>query len=305
MRGVQVGKVASIESQPDGTAALHLAMDPVAAASHPVQRARRHRVVDGVRRQVRAVDAAGEPLGAETARGTGDSEPARHGRDQHGLPATRRGAGQDRPRQAQPDPRRDRDGVQRPRREDRQDADRLQRASWPRSNRACRTSATTSRPLCRRSTRTPMRRPISFDTSRTRRTLSNSIVDEQQNLDEFLVSSIGLADIGNDVVGGNRQALTDVLHLLVPTTDLLNRYHEALGCGIGGSRHLHAQAPRCTARHRGVGRSHARRRAISLSGGPAEGRRQGRPVLQGTRPARRATRGSGRRSSSLMSAPTP
>src|SRR6476619_7387067 len=64
--------------------------------------------------------------------------------------------------------------------------------------------------------------------------LSNSIVDEQQNLDEFLVSSIGLADIGNDVVGGNRQALTDVLQLLVPTTDLLNRYHDALWCGIGG-----------------------------------------------------------------------
>jgi virulence factor Mce-like protein len=64
--------------------------------------------------------------------------------------------------------------------------------------------------------------------------LSRSIVDEQQNLDEFLVSSIGLADVGNDVIGGNRQALTDVLHLLVPTTDLLNRYHEALWCGIAG-----------------------------------------------------------------------
>lgn len=64
--------------------------------------------------------------------------------------------------------------------------------------------------------------------------LSNSIVDEQQNLDEFLVSSIGLADVGNDVIGGNRQALTDVLHLLVPTTDLLSRYHDALWCGIAG-----------------------------------------------------------------------
>jgi phospholipid/cholesterol/gamma-HCH transport system substrate-binding protein len=65
-------------------------------------------------------------------------------------------------------------------------------------------------------------------------TISNSIVDEQQNLDAFLVSSIGLADVGNDVVGGNRQALTDVLHVLVPTTDLLNRYHESLWCSIGG-----------------------------------------------------------------------
>jgi virulence factor Mce-like protein len=65
--------------------------------------------------------------------------------------------------------------------------------------------------------------------------ISKSIVDEQQNLDAFLISSIGLADMGNDVVGGNRQALTDVLNLLVPTTDLLNEYHQALWCGISGS----------------------------------------------------------------------
>lgn len=63
--------------------------------------------------------------------------------------------------------------------------------------------------------------------------LSNSIVEEQQALDEFLVSSIGLADIGNDVIGGNRQALTDLLHVLVPTTSLLGEYHEMLACGVG------------------------------------------------------------------------
>jgi virulence factor Mce-like protein len=64
--------------------------------------------------------------------------------------------------------------------------------------------------------------------------ISKSIVDEQHNLDAFLISTIGLADIGNEVVGGNRPALTDVLHLLVPTTNLLNDYHEALHCGLGG-----------------------------------------------------------------------
>lgn len=64
--------------------------------------------------------------------------------------------------------------------------------------------------------------------------ISKSIVDEQRNLDAFLISSIGLADMGNDVVGGNRKALTDVLHLLAPTTDLLNEYHKALWCGIAG-----------------------------------------------------------------------
>ncbi|WP_373138818.1 MCE family protein [Mycobacterium marinum] len=71
--------------------------------------------------------------------------------------------------------------------------------------------------------------------------ISKSIVDEQQNLDAFLISSIGLADVGNDVVGGNRQALTDVLDLLVPTSDLLYEYRQALWCGISGSLvNLHA-----------------------------------------------------------------
>ena len=64
--------------------------------------------------------------------------------------------------------------------------------------------------------------------------ISHTIVDEQQNLDEFLVSTIGLADLGNDVIGGNRQALTDVVHLLVPTTDLHEPLPHALWCGLGG-----------------------------------------------------------------------
>ncbi len=64
--------------------------------------------------------------------------------------------------------------------------------------------------------------------------ISNTIVDQQQNLDEFLVASIGLADVGNDVIGGNEPALAEVLHLLVPTTELLNRYHESVNCSIAG-----------------------------------------------------------------------
>ena len=64
--------------------------------------------------------------------------------------------------------------------------------------------------------------------------ISNTIVDQQQELDEFLVASIGLADVGNEVIGGNLPALTEVLRLLVPTTELLNRYHESLYCSIGG-----------------------------------------------------------------------
>ena len=73
--------------------------------------------------------------------------------------------------------------------------------------------------------------------------VSQSIVDEQRNLDAFLISTIGLADVGNDVVGTNRQALTDVTHLLVPTTDLTNEYHEALTCSLRGMVPLAKQPP--------------------------------------------------------------
>jgi phospholipid/cholesterol/gamma-HCH transport system substrate-binding protein len=72
--------------------------------------------------------------------------------------------------------------------------------------------------------------------------VAQTVVDEQGNLDAFLVSMIGLADVGNDVVGTNRQALTDVLHMLVPTTDLANQYSEALWCGLSGLVPL-AKAP--------------------------------------------------------------
>jgi virulence factor Mce-like protein len=64
--------------------------------------------------------------------------------------------------------------------------------------------------------------------------ISQTIVDEQHSLDALLVATVGLADIGNDVVGDNRAPLTDVLHLLVPTTDLTNQYHEGLNCALAG-----------------------------------------------------------------------
>ena len=63
---------------------------------------------------------------------------------------------------------------------------------------------------------------------------SQTFVDEQQDLDKLLVNSIGLGDLGTQVLGDNRQPLTDVLHLLIPTTGLLSEYREALGCFIDG-----------------------------------------------------------------------
>jgi len=84
--------------------------------------------------------------------------------------------------------------------------------------------------------------PALMETATAATTTGRTIVDEQTNLDKLLLHVSGLADIGIDVIGTNRAAITDVARLLVPTTDLLNRYHEALTCGLGGAAQL-AKAP--------------------------------------------------------------
>jgi phospholipid/cholesterol/gamma-HCH transport system substrate-binding protein len=73
--------------------------------------------------------------------------------------------------------------------------------------------------------------------------ISDTIVDQAQNLDAALVSVIGLADVGNPVLSDNRQPLTDVLHLLVPTTDLLNEYNQALWCSLAAMVDLSHRPP--------------------------------------------------------------
>jgi phospholipid/cholesterol/gamma-HCH transport system substrate-binding protein len=85
--------------------------------------------------------------------------------------------------------------------------------------------------------------PQLVDTVKNSTTISQTIVEEQNNLDAFLMSAIGLADTGNDVIGSNRQALSDVLRLLVPTTDLTNEYAPAINCGLGGIADLTHQPP--------------------------------------------------------------
>jgi len=76
--------------------------------------------------------------------------------------------------------------------------------------------------------------PDLLTTVREATTVSNTIVDQQDNLDALLVSAIGLADTGTDVLSENRQPLEDVVHLLVPTLDLTKRYGPAITCGLQG-----------------------------------------------------------------------
>ncbi|MHA3020682.1 MCE family protein [Mycobacterium sp. BMJ-28] len=81
------------------------------------------------------------------------------------------------------------------------------------------------------------------NTVRNATQLSDTIVDRQHDLDTLLISAIGLADIGNDVVATNSDSLTNVMHLLVPTTELTNQYNPALTCALKGVEPLAMGAP--------------------------------------------------------------
>ncbi|WP_396905279.1 MCE family protein [Mycolicibacterium phlei] len=73
--------------------------------------------------------------------------------------------------------------------------------------------------------------------------ISDTLVEKQQDLDTMLLSAIGLAEVGNDVLGENRPAITDVMRLLVPTTDLTNQYSPAINCMLKGMVPLATAAP--------------------------------------------------------------
>ncbi|AFM16399.1 virulence factor Mce family protein [Mycolicibacterium chubuense NBB4] len=85
--------------------------------------------------------------------------------------------------------------------------------------------------------------PDLTDTAANATRLSDTVVDRQQDLDTLLISTIGLADIGNDVVATNSDPLITTMRLLVPTTTLTNQYNPALTCALKGVEPLAMGAP--------------------------------------------------------------
>ncbi|MEN3220494.1 MCE family protein [Mycolicibacterium porcinum] len=77
-----------------------------------------------------------------------------------------------------------------------------------------------------------------MDTVRNATRLSDTVFDRRNDLDAALLSAIGLADIGNDVVATNSAGITDAMRLLVPTTNLTNQYNAALNCALKGMEPL-------------------------------------------------------------------
>lgn len=80
--------------------------------------------------------------------------------------------------------------------------------------------------------------PDLMDTARNATQLSDTIVDHRADLDALLISAIGLADVGNEVVATNSAAVIDAMRLLAPTTNLLNQYNPALTCALQGMEPL-------------------------------------------------------------------
>jgi phospholipid/cholesterol/gamma-HCH transport system substrate-binding protein len=64
--------------------------------------------------------------------------------------------------------------------------------------------------------------------------IGRTVVEKQTDLDRVLVSAIGMADLGDEVLTRNGQPLTEVMRLLLPTTTLADQYRAALTCGLGG-----------------------------------------------------------------------
>lgn len=80
--------------------------------------------------------------------------------------------------------------------------------------------------------------PQLMETVRSATQLSDTVVDRRNDLDALLISAIGLADVGNDVVATNSAGVIDAMRLLVPTTNLLNQYNPALNCVLKGMEPL-------------------------------------------------------------------
>ncbi len=242
IRGVQVGRVASIESRPDGAAALHLAMDPdrldaipanvlvdVASSTvfgakqvqfvlppHPAAESLRAGQVIDAQHVMVEINTVFEQLTAVLSR----IEPAKLNQTLGAIASALSGRGNTIGRMLT-------------------DLDSYLRRLDPHLPALEHDLQTAPEVLRAYADAAPDFVAVADNSTQ----LSETLVDQQQSLDAALVSVIGLADVGNRVLADNRAPLTDVLRLLVPTTALTDQYNQALWCGLSGVLTLAQQPP--------------------------------------------------------------
>ena len=200
--GVPVGRVGSIEERPDGRAAIHLEMDPGQLAQIPD-----NVVVDISSPTVfgaKSVDLVPPQNPSPRTLQPGQVLDSDHVTVEFNTIFEQLilGAVQDSAGEAQRDTRRHRLRVRRSRAAVRRDAEPARPV--PREDRT-QPAESEPRPRGRApgAQRLRRRRTGPGPDRRNATSISQTVVDEQQNLDAFLVSTIGLADIGNDVLGSN------------------------------------------------------------------------------------------------------
>ena len=224
--GVDIGQVASIEQLPNGQAAIHLAVDPAKLRQIPSNT----RVdISSPRCSVRNPLTSCRPgvVVACAAARTSTRRRPRHRRVQHDLPAADLRAVQDPPGKLNETLRAISTALGGRGHQIGQTfghLDELLAASslaLPNLSRDIEMAPSVAQLLRRR-------RPGPAASMQNTTQLSNTVVDQQSQLEELLLSAIGLANTGNDVRRRQHQSAQRRMHLLVPTTDLTNRYSPAL-----------------------------------------------------------------------------
>jgi phospholipid/cholesterol/gamma-HCH transport system substrate-binding protein len=67
-------------------------------------------------------------------------------------------------------------------------------------------------------------------------TVGTTITEHATSLDQMLLSAVGFSQSGVTVIGGNQPNLIRTLNLLVPTTELLNKYSPTYTCLFQGAQ---------------------------------------------------------------------
>ncbi|MDL9936220.1 MCE family protein [Gordonia sp. ABSL1-1] len=73
--------------------------------------------------------------------------------------------------------------------------------------------------------------------------ISDTVVTDEQKLDAFLTSVIGLSNTGNRILTDNRTKLARTASVLVPTLALTDEYRQALTCTLNGFAWLSNSSP--------------------------------------------------------------
>ena len=274
LNGAQIGTVAAVNETSDGSAELRVGHRPgPAGASCPTTCASRSAPqpcsAPSRSSSLHPTDPSTTPLRAgQVAR-----LPARHRRGEHDLRATQLRSVTHRSGEAQRDAGCRVHGIQWSGRGVRALADRLQRLPGQDRTQPAAAEQRPAAPCPTSRPRTPMPHPTSWASCATPpRSVAPWSTKSPISTGSWSRASAWPTSATTSSAA-TASALANLMHLLVPTTDLTNEYHEALNCALKGVLLFALKPPGPNSRSHRSRRPHPWDRALPLPAGPAEGRR--------------------------------